>query len=697
MSDNLITLKIDGYDVSVPRGSTIMQAAKQLSIEIPHFCYHERLSVAGNCRMCLVEIEGAPKPVASCAWPVADGMVVNTMSDTTKEARKGVMEFLLINHPLDCPICDQGGECDLQDVAVSYGSDRTRYAEAKRSVDDLEIGAKIKTVMTRCIHCTRCIRFATEVAGVEEMGATGRGENMRVGTYVEQALQSELAGNMIDLCPVGALTSKPYAFTARPWEMVSTKSIDVMDGVGTNIRIDSRAGEVMRIVPRENADVNEEWMSDTARFSYDGLMRNRITTPMRKVKGKWKSVSWPEAFKLIEKAHKGIDADRVAGLAGDIHSLEDLYAFNDFMKDVIGTDHVDGRMDGYVLSREDGLGVNLMNSSIAGLEKADAFVLIGANPRLEAPLVNTRIRKKAMQGAPVLVVGVDEDLTYPSVHAGEGIAALEGLAKATTKLGKLLKGKENIAVIVGAKAVLTRVDGRAQMKEILQFCEKMNVARKDWNGLNVLHQQAGRVAALALDVTPEDTGKDAVAIYSALKKGDIDVLWQFGEGDTARASLEGAKFSIYLGTHKTDAAEASDLMLPTAAYAEKDGLWMNVEGRVQVSKAAVQAPLHAKEDWKIFRALSDVFGSTLPFNTLDGLRACMIEDWPILAENNWGQLQPFEASFKAGKTQAKDTAYTVPVKDFYQSNEILRASEVMAECAAENGVAKFKPNMKKAS
>ncbi len=697
MSDNLINLTIDGFDVAVPAGSTIMQAAKQLSIEIPHFCYHERLSVAGNCRMCLVEIEGAPKPVASCAWPVSEGMVVNTACDTTKEARKGVMELMLINHPLDCPICDQAGECDLQDVAVSYGSDRTRFSEGKRSTDDLEIGAKIKTVMTRCIHCTRCIRFATEIAGVEEMGATFRGENMQVGTYVEQALQSELAGNMIDLCPVGALTSKPYAFTARPWELTHTASIDVMDAVGTNIRIDSRAGEVMRIVPRENAEVNEEWMTDAARFSYDGLSHNRLTTPMHKVSGKWKSITWPKAFEVIQKAHKGVDVDRIAALAGDIHSLEDLYVFNDFMKDVIGTDNVDGRMDGYALTRADGLGASLMNSGIEGLEDADAFVLIGTNPRLEAPLVNTRIRKQAMKGAPVLVVGEEADLTYASTHAGTDITALEALTKPTTKLGKLLKGKENIAVIIGAKGVLTRVDARAQMREILSFCEKLNVARKDWNGLNVLHQHAGRAGVLALDVTPEDKGMDASAIYKALKKGDVDVLWQFGEGDTRGESLSGAKFSIYMGTHKTDAAKDADLMLPTAAYTEKDGLWMNTEGRVQEAKAAAQPPLNAKEDWKIFRALSDVFGSTLPFNTLAGLRECMAEDWPVLADSHWGEKQSFEISFKPGKSAAKETAYKAPVESYYLSNEILRASPVMAECAAENGAAKFKPSMKKVS
>ena len=697
MSDNLINLTIDGHEVSVPQGSTIMKAAEKLSIEIPHFCYHERLSVAGNCRMCLVNIEGAPKPVTSCSWPVSEGMKVTTSCDDTKEARKGVMEFLLINHPLDCPICDQAGECDLQDVAVSYGSDRSHYCESKRSVDDLEIGSKIKTVMTRCIHCTRCIRFATEVAGVEEMGATGRGENMRVGTYVEQALQSELAGNMIDLCPVGALTSKPYAFTARAWELVRTPSIDVMDAVGTNIRVDSRAGEVMRIVPRENAEVNEEWMSDTARFSYDGLARNRLTTPMHKVSGKWKSITWPKAFDVIAKAHKGVDVDRIAGLAGDIHSLEDLYAFNDFMKDVIGTDNVDGRMDGYTLNREDGLGASLMNTGIAGLEKADAFVLIGTNPRLEAPLINTRIRKQALKGAPVIMVGEDADLTYTSTHAGVDIKVLEGLAKPATKLGKLLKGKENIAVIVGAKAVLTRTDARPQMREILSFCEKMNVARKDWNGFNVLHQQAGRAGALALGITPEDNGMDASAIYKALKGGKIDVLWQFGEGDTGGESLSGAKFSIYMGTHKTEAAKEANLMLPLAAYTEKDGLWMNTEGRVQEATAASKPPLNAKEDWKVFRALSDVFKSTLPFNTLKALRENMIEDWPILAEEHWGAKQEFDIAFKAGKATVTDTAYTAPVDSFYLSNEILRASPVMAECAAENGAAKFKPNMKKVS
>lgn len=658
MSD-LITLTIDGKSVQVPKGSTVMQACKALNIEIPHFCYHERLSIAGNCRMCLVEVEKAPKPVASCHWPVAEGMVVHTTSKTTTDARKGVMEMLLINHPLDCPICDQGGECDLQDVAVSYGSDRSRFHEIKRAVDDKDIGPLINTVMTRCIHCTRCIRFATEIAGVEEFGATGRGEQMSVGTYVEKALESELSGNMIDLCPVGALTSKPYAFAGRPWELESTPSIDVMDAVGSHITIHHRAGAVMRILPRECAEINEEWIADTARFSYDGLRENRLTTPLVRKNGQLAEVGWPEAFAALVPALK--KARSVAGALGALQTTEESFAFGAFLKGYFSASAVS--FDSHVLAAVP-RSHRVLNMSLPELETADVIVLIGCNPRFEAPLVNLRLRKAVLKNkAQVLSIGAPMDLRYKHTQVSATPQTL--LDGAQSKITKALQGAKRPVVLVGAQ-VLAREDALAIISAAQKIILENNGVREGWNGFGVLHSSAGFGGM-----------SDMLGAIATPLPAQTDILWLYG--DSTQALTTTAKHRVYMGTHLTELAKTSDIILPASTYTEKDGWYVNVEGRVQAAHKAVNPPLQAKEDWKIFRALSAELGQPLPFDTLNQLRAQVVEKggepYRAIGErvlNAWVPL--------AGVGEIQNTPFTQPDMNFYQSNEILRHSKTMAQC-----------------
>ncbi len=674
-----ITLTIDGQQTTVPAGSSIMDAAKSLDIEIPHFCFHKRLSVAGNCRMCLVQVEGGPpKPTASCCFPAGDGMVVHTQSDMVKDARKGVMEFLLINHPLDCPICDQAGECDLQDISVSYGSDQSHFAEQKRAVEDKDIGPKIKTVMTRCIHCTRCIRFATEVAGVEEMGATFRGENMSVGTYVESALQSELAGNMIDLCPVGALTSKPYAFTGRNWELIKTPSVDIMDAVGSNIEVHSRAGKVMRIIPRENDEVNEEWISDTARFSYDGLYENRITSPLLKNKGKFRAVGWKKAVETL--LPKLDNKKTIAGLVGDLHAVEDLFAFNAFMKTTLGSDHVDARMNGFALDGSYRPSY-LFNTTIEGVDSADAVVIIGSNPRLEAPIINARIRKNVVnRQMPVYMVGAEVDLTYKYKHLGDKPENIAELYDGKSAISKELAKFEKPLIILGADT-LGRSDGLGIYKEAEKLADKIGALSSNWTGLNVLHNKVSAVAALDLGVYPEDKGMDLGKTLKALEKGTVDTLILYGDSTHVDAEkLKGAKFTVYIGSHRDAYAEVADLVLPVTPYTEKDAWWVNTEGRLQEAKASVAPLMNAKEDWKVFRHLSGELGKPLPFNSLEELRAHVLKKCPNYKYNNC--IAPAEKWVSiAGADKLLKKSFVETVTNFYKSNEILKASKVMTECA----------------
>ncbi|MCP5404824.1 MAG: NADH-quinone oxidoreductase subunit G [Pseudomonadaceae bacterium] len=660
--EGMLNVYVDGRLVHVRKGATVMDACKAAEQEVPHFCYHKRLSVAGNCRMCMVEIEGFPKPVASCHWPAAEGMKVRTDSETATTARKGTMEFLLINHPLDCPICDQGGECTLQDLSVAYGGDRSHFHEGKRAVDDKDIGAKIKTVMTRCIHCTRCIRFATEIAGVQEMGATGRGEAMQVGTYVESALTSELAGNMIDLCPVGALTNRPFAYTARPWELVGTDTIDVLDAVGGHIRLDARAGKVMRAVPRECDAINEEWMTDAARFSTDALSSNRLTAPqLRKGRGKGKleNTGWAEAFAAIKEAVRGVRKTRLAGLMDNLHSAEDGYAFRAFMQDALGSDNVDSRMAGNLVdSKSHAAGI--CNTPFKRWDDADAVLLVGCNPRLEAPLLNIRLRRVVKKGAPVFVVGEVADLTYPVTHLGDTAKELETLLDGKTAAAKALAKAERPLIVVGG-AVLARPDGRAIVRAAGELAEK--VAMTDsWNGFNVLHDTCGRITALDMAVHPAHGGMATAEILENWRENHVDVLFLYGDCDLTPADLAGGRGTlVYIGTHATPLAAMADVVLPAAAWSEKEGLFANAEGRVQATRAAVPPPLSAKEDWKIFRALSEQVGDKLPFDTLAQLRAAIAEFCPAYAPEAIGTIlpAPWQGVGKKGKLTAKPLASSV--------------------------------------
>ncbi len=677
MSDR-IKVTVDGVDVEVEPGTTILQACEEAGAEIPRFCYHERLSVAGNCRMCLVEVERAPKPVASCAAPVAPDMVVFTQTDSVKAAREGVMEFLLINHPLDCPICDQGGECDLQDQALGYGGDASRFDDNKRAVEEKHMGPLVKTIMTRCIHCTRCVRFATEVAGVPEIGAIGRGEDMEITTYLEAALDSEMSGNVIDLCPVGALTSKPYAYTARPWELKKTETIDVMDAVGSNIRVDTRGREAMRILPRNHDDVNEEWLSDKSRFVWDGLNTQRLDTPYVRRDGKLAASTWNDAFAVIAEKIVG-KADKLAAIAGDLVCAEGQFALKSLM-DNLGSPHLDCRQDGAKLS---GPRANyLFNTTIAGIEDADALLIIGANPRVEAPVLNSRIRKRFMMGQfPIAMIGAPADLTYEVSHIGAGTDTLADLLAGQHGFADVLKNAQRPMILVG-QAALTRDDGDAVLAAAIQLAENSGAISPTWNGFNVLHLAAARVAGLDLGLLPGEGGKDTAGILQAANSGEVETVILYGADEIAGAAL-GDAFVIYIGSHGDRGAHRADVILPSAAYTEKQAIYVNTEGRPQMTERAAFPPGEAREDWKIFRALSDHLAVTLDFDTVEALRVKMFAVAPHLAQLD--QIEPAGApqAPQAG-TMASD-AFGVAVEDFYFTNPIARASATMAACAKAKG------------
>lgn len=649
---------VDGLEIEVPAGATVLQACEMAGKEIPRFCYHERLSIAGNCRMCLVEVApGPPKPQASCALPATEGQIIRTDTPMVKKAREGVMEFLLINHPLDCPICDQGGECDLQDQSVAYGRGASRFEENKRAVTEKYMGPIVKTAMTRCIQCTRCVRFAEEVAGIEEIGAIGRGENMQITTYLEHAMQSELSGNVVDLCPVGALTSKPYAFEARPWELKKTPSIDVMDAVGTNIRLDSRGRAVLRALPRINDDVNEEWASDKTRHAVDGLTHRRLDKPYVRKDGKLVAVSWPEAFDAI-KAHWSGEA---AVLAGDQVDCETMFA----ARELLGTSMLEGRQTGMAYDTSSLSAVNF-NTTISGIENADVILLVGSDLRREAPLVNTRIQKAIRKrGAKVFAIGPVTDLTYKVEWLGDDLSAL---AKAPKLLAEALKSAERPAIIVGGGAL--RYDG--VHGAALAFAKKFKLVRDGWNGFNVLHFAAARMGGLMLGYAHEGGIKK---LASSSPK-----LAFFLGADEVDYSLFGNSFKVYVGHHGDNGAHHADVILPGAAYSEKSGTYVNLEGRVQRGERAVFPPGDAREDWAIFRALSDVLGKRLPFDSLDALRAEMAKAVPALGVEglaNYGWSDPSLPADVSGKIA------DYPIKDFYLTNAICRASETMQKCSTE--------------
>src|SRR4051812_10093350 len=612
---------IDGKELDVPPDYTLLQACEMAGAEIPRFCFHERLSIAGNCRMCLIEVVGGPpKPQASCAMavkdlpPKKDGTphVVSTRSPMVKKAREGVMEFLLINHPLDCPICDQGGECDLQDQAMAYGVDATRYRENKRAVEDKYIGVLVKTIMNRCIHCTRCVRFATEVAGVPELGAIGRGEDMEITTYLESAMTSELQGNVVDLCPVGALTSKPYAFAARPWELNKTESIDVMDALGSAIRVDTRGREVMRILPRVNEDVNEEWISDKTRHIVDGLRTQRLDQPYIRENGRLVPTSWPAAFAAIAAKLKGTKADRVGAIAGDLATVEEMFALKELMGR-LGATSIDCRQDGSALDPALGRASYLFNATIAGIDQADGLMIIGANPRKEAPVLNARIRKRWRTGnLKIGVIGEKADLTYEYAYLGAGAETLAGFTNhAKAPLDRQLW-------IVGQGA-LARPDGAAILAMAAKAAVSVGAIRDGWNGFSVLHTVASRVGGLDVGFVPSLSGLSAAKMA---QPDAFDVLFLLGADEVEIAP---GAFTVYIGTHGDQGAHRADVILPSAAYTEKSGLYVNTEGRVQMAARAAFPPGDAREDWAIIRALSEVLGHKLSYDSLSAVRAALFK------------------------------------------------------------------------
>ena len=652
---------VDGQEIDAPDGATVLQACELAGKEIPRFCYHERLSIAGNCRMCLVEVKpGPPKPQASCALPATEGQEIRTDTPMVKTAREGVMEFLLINHPLDCPICDQGGECDLQDQSVAYGRGGSRYEENKRAVTEKYMGPLIKTVMTRCIHCTRCVRFSEEIAGVDEIGAVGRGEDMQITTYLEQAAEHELSANVIDLCPVGALTSRPYAFEARPWELKKTLSIDVSDAIGANIRLDSRGREVMRALPRINDDVNEEWISDKARYQVDGLSRRRLDKVFMRTRGGLKPATWDEAFEAIAKAKPGKD---IAAIAGDMVDCETMFAAKALLK-ASGSSLLEGRQTGMDYDVSNLAAVNF-NSTLAGIETADAILIVGSHIRWEAPLVNVRIRKAVKRGAKVFVIGAFWDTTYPAVFLGDELSSLGELPEA---VGEIFSSAERPAIIMGGAALAHGALGAG-----LAFAEQFNLVREGWNGFNVLHFSAARMGGLMLGFAQKGGMKDIVAAKPK-------VVISLGADEMDFEPFADA-LKVYVGHHGDKGAHAADIILPGASYAEKDGTYVNTEGRVQFAEKAVFAPGDAREDWTILRALADALGVSVGFDSFAELQAAMIAEVPALGEEG---LADFGAMPKASaNVRADGTISAYPIKDFYLTNAIARASAVMQQCSAE--------------
>jgi NADH-quinone oxidoreductase subunit G len=691
---------INDTEHDFPDGITLIQACDLVGVEIPRFCYHERLSIAGNCRMCLVEVVGMPKPVASCAMSVNDlrpghdgtPPTILTESETTKKAQEGTLEFLLINHPLDCPICDQGGECDLQDQTVAFGFDAGRFQDNKRAVEDKYLGPLIETYMTRCIHCTRCVRFMTEVAGVQELGAIGRGEDMEITTYLEHGMQSNLSGNVVDLCPVGALTSKPYAFLARPWELTKTPSIDVMDALGSSIRVDARGREVLRILPRINDAVNEEWISDKARHVWDGLRTQRLDQPYVRRRNKLAPCTWDEAFAAIAKKLDGLDGAKFGAIAGDLAAAEEMFALKE-LANGLGSPNIDCRQDGTKLDPALGRASYLFNTTIAGIEDADAVLFIGTDPRIEAPVLNARIRKRWTRletKLPVGLIGTEVDLTYDYDYLGAGPDTLAKVADGSHAFAKVLRDAEKPMIIVG-QAALAHPDGAAVLALAAKIAKDAGAIADGWNGFNVLHTAASRVAGLDLGFVPGKGGLDVEGMLEAAGKGDLEVVYLLG-ADEIDMDRFGDAFVIYQGSHGDRGAHRADVILPGSAYTEKEGTYVNTEGRAQMTARAIFPPGDGREDWKILRALSAVLGHTLPFDSLQELRSKMYETQPKLALLDLVEPADTSAieSLAASSAKPGKERFGLVIDDYYLSNPIARASAIMANLSAmhANGLEK---------
>ncbi|CAD5193320.1 unnamed protein product [Musa acuminata subsp. malaccensis] len=670
--EDAIEVFVDGYPVKIPKGMTVLQACEVAGVDIPRFCYHSRLSIAGNCRMCLVEVEKSPKPVASCAMPALPGMKIKTDTPVAKKAREGVMEFLLMNHPLDCPICDQGGECDLQDQSMAFGADRGRFTEMKRSVVDKNLGPLVKTVMTRCIQCTRCVRFATEVAGVQDLGMLGRGSGEEIGTYVEKLMTSELSGNVIDICPVGALTSKPFAFKARNWELKGTETIDVTDAVGSNIRIDSRGPEVMRIIPRLNEDINEEWISDKTRFCYDGLKRQRLNDPMiRGSDGRFKAVTWRDALAVVAEVAHQVIPEEIVGVAGRLSDAESLMALKDFLNKM-GSNNVSCEGNG-ISPNADLRPSYLLNTTIAGLEKADAFLLVGTQPRVEAPMVNARIRKtvRATQ-AKVAYIGSPSDFNYDHQHIGTGPETLLEIAEGRHPFCSTLLTAKNPVIMVGA-GIFERKDKDAIFSAVETIAKSAKVVRPDWNGLNILLLHAAQAAALDLGLV----SSPIESIQSA------KFLYLMGADDVNLDKLPDDAFVVYQGHHGDKGVYRANVILPSAAFSEKEGTYENTEGCSQWTVPAVPTVGDARDDWKIIRALSEVAGVRLPYDNLEAVRARIGMVAPNLLHVDEREPSTVSLEMKPSvQHQMSHAPFEAVVDNFYMTDSITRASKIMAQCSS---------------
>ena len=658
---------VNNKEVEFEEGITVLQACELAGAEIPRFCYHERLSIAGNCRMCLVEMEKSSKPIASCAMPAADGMKIKTNTSFVEKARKGVMEFLLANHPLDCPVCDQGGECDLQDQSLFYGLDNSRYTEKKRQVKEKYMGPLIKTQMTRCIHCTRCIRFATEVAGIPELGAIGRGEDMEITTYLEKSMESELSANVIDLCPVGALTSKPYAFEARPWDLKKTETIDVMDAVGSNIRVDTYGWEVKRVLPKINEDINEEWISDKTRYACDGLLKQRIDVPYIRENGKLQKTSWKKALKFLIYKLQSFKPNEIAGVVGDLADLEMIYSFKSFFEKCIKSTNFECRQDRTYINPEERMNY-IFNSSIKGIEDSDFILLVGTNPRLEATILNARIRKAYIKSkVQIYSIGNPGDLTYPYQNIISNTSAIKEIASGSHAISeKIIKSKKPI-IIIGESALGEKM-GEYIFETLKSYLSKNNFITKDWNALNILTQQASRVGAIDLGIYSINETEN-FSFFDKLDNNEFKMIYLLGADNINFDKKD--KFIVYQGSHGDKGADMADIILPGAAYTEKNALFVNLEGRLQKAYKASYPPADAREDWIIFKDLANMMKRPLGFNNIKHLREIIK-----------GNIQQ-KINNKIKKTKRvifeEENILIKPI-DYYYTNSIARSSKVMSEC-----------------
>tara|TARA_Y100000590_G_scaffold326747_1_gene370882 strand:+ start:3983 stop:6022 length:2040 start_codon:yes stop_codon:yes gene_type:complete len=658
---------VNNKEIEFEEGMTVLQACELSGAEIPRFCYHEKLSIAGNCRMCLVELEKSPKPIASCAMPAADGMKIKTNSTFVEKARKGVMEFLLANHPLDCPVCDQGGECDLQDQSLFYGLDHSRFTENKRQVKEKYMGPLIKTQMTRCIHCTRCVRFATEVAGIPELGSIGRGENMEITTYLEKSMESELSANVIDLCPVGALTSKPYAFEARPWELKKTETIDVMDAVGSNIRVDTYGWEVKRILPRVNEDINEEWISDKTRYACDGLLKQRLDVPFIRENGKLQKVGWDEAFKLLITKLKSLNPSEVGGIIGDLSDLETIYSFKSFFEKCIGSKNFECRQNKIYINPFERMNY-IFNSTIKGIEDSDLILLIGTNPRHEATILNARIRKAYVNNkVKIYSIGDPGDLTYPYEKVTSNTSVIKEIALGSHELSKKIKNSKKPIIIIGESALNGKV-GEYIFETMKNFLSINNFITDKWNALNIITQQASRVGALDLGVH-SISEHDNFSFFNKLDQNKFKLIYMLGADEITFNKND--KFVVYQGSHGDKGAEIADIILPGAAYTEKNGLFVNLEGKLQNAYKASYPPGNAKEDWLIFKDLANKMKKPLDFNNINHLRESIKKNI---------QLKINDKNRKKNKIDFIESNISINQIDYYYTNPIARASKIMNDC-----------------